>query len=325
MISIIIPVFNGEKCISECLKSLQKQEHGDFEAIIVDNNSTDGTKDIIKSFIVLDSRFKYYICKNQGVSHARNTGIEKALGEYIFFLDNDDTVRSDALKLLYIAAIKHDADIVVSNSLRVHTDYINSNYLLDKSNGVSCLIDGDEIPKFVYEKSVNYTMHNIFKLYRKDIIIKNNIRFDPDFSLGEDLLFNLQIYKKVRNLYYINKPLYIYNVTHDGLTHLYRKDFIEMKIKTTNELKNYLMENDLYDYRFYYLVINDIYALLLNEYKSENGKISNVFHLDFSKALIKSDVFKHLYFKKKVLFILIKYRITPLLWLSLKMGRKFGG
>ena len=99
MISIIIPIYNGERVIERCLSSLLKQTYTDFEVLVIDDGSTDATVQKVLSFA--DSRVRLICKKNAGVSTARNLGIENALGEYIVFVDGDDYVESSYLQALF--------------------------------------------------------------------------------------------------------------------------------------------------------------------------------------------------------------------------------
>ena len=100
-ISIVIPCYNEENNIKRCIDSIKKQSYRDFEVILVDDGSTDKTAEVIKKNIKEDKRFKYYHKENGGVSSARNYGIKKSAGHYISFIDSDDYINPDFLKLLY--------------------------------------------------------------------------------------------------------------------------------------------------------------------------------------------------------------------------------
>ena len=112
MITIIIPVYNGEKNIERCLKSIQEQTFIDFEAIIINDGSIDNTEYFVKRIIKNDKRFKLISLKNCGVSNARNQGLNKAKGNYVMFVDSDDWLEKNALQVLYDKMIKNKCDVV---------------------------------------------------------------------------------------------------------------------------------------------------------------------------------------------------------------------
>ena len=117
MISVIIPLYNTGRYIGECLDSILAQSYGDYECIVVDDGSTDDGGRIADSFALRDSRFKIYHTDNRGVSAARNLGLEKARGEFVVFVDSDDTVENSYLASL-INNYEKDIDLVVSGIRR---------------------------------------------------------------------------------------------------------------------------------------------------------------------------------------------------------------
>lgn len=118
MISIIIPVYNGEKALEQCLTSLQNQTYSDLEVLMVDDGSTDGSRKICKRFEKADSRFRYLYQQNSGVSAARNAGLAAATGDYIGFCDADDWVDSDMYAFLLELMTAHKADVAVCSFYR---------------------------------------------------------------------------------------------------------------------------------------------------------------------------------------------------------------
>lgn len=117
-ISIIVPVYNAEEWLSDALESLQSQTYPDFEAILVDDGSTDGSAHICREMCLRDARFRFITQKNSGVSAARNAGIDQAQGEWIAFMDADDVMPADALEILMLHAGKSGAGIVAGKYVR---------------------------------------------------------------------------------------------------------------------------------------------------------------------------------------------------------------
>ncbi len=111
-ISVIISIYNAEKYIGECIESIISQKYRDFEVILVDDGSKDGSGIICDRYVAEDSRFKVIHQENRGISAARNAGLEKARGEYITFVDSDDCLAKDMFDQWMKAAVKYDADIV---------------------------------------------------------------------------------------------------------------------------------------------------------------------------------------------------------------------
>ena len=111
-ISVIIPIYNVEKYLSQCLESLLNQTYTDWEAICVNDGSSDGCEEIVKQYAERDPRIKIITQDNQGLSMARNNGLKKATGDYIYFLDSDDSIHPQCLEIAYLFAKEHNADLV---------------------------------------------------------------------------------------------------------------------------------------------------------------------------------------------------------------------
>lgn len=129
-ISVIVPVYNTEKYLSKCLDSIVNQTFKDFEIIVINDGSTDGSGDIIKAYSQKYSNVYGFEKENGGMSLARNFGLSKARGEYIFFVDSDDYIAKDSLEKMYHKAKRDDLDIVVCDSINVYENkevYIHSN------------------------------------------------------------------------------------------------------------------------------------------------------------------------------------------------------
>lgn len=176
-VSIIVPCYNVEKYVGQCLDSLLKQTLTDIEIICIDDKSTDGTLSILKKYAKQDARIvvKSLAC-NSGVSVARNTGIKKAAGEYIAFVDSDDCVDCDFYERLYNAAIATNSDIARGElkSIDIHgnTDFalLNQSIMSNKYNFSCCFTTA---------------------IYRTTMIKQNGLVFPLAISMGEDIFFLL--------------------------------------------------------------------------------------------------------------------------------------
>ena len=118
-ISVIVPVYNGEKYLLECLQSIQKQTFSDWECICVDDGSRDESLSILQGIAQKDARFRVISQPNGGVTSARQNGVEHATGEYISFVDCDDVLPPDALEVLIRRKEEYDADIVIGNWMTI--------------------------------------------------------------------------------------------------------------------------------------------------------------------------------------------------------------
>ncbi|MBO6271731.1 glycosyltransferase family 2 protein [bacterium] len=164
--SIIIPVFNAEKTISKCLNSILKQVYKNWECIIINDGSTDNSLAICKEYQNKDKRFKIFTTENKGVSAARNKGIKESTGEYICFVDADDTLNQNKLDICYKLSYLNDADIVY-HSINV---FVNNNFKTIWDNTYEGIIDIDNIVNIQY-----YFSNVLTKLYKASLIKDNNI------------------------------------------------------------------------------------------------------------------------------------------------------
>ena len=122
LISIIVPIYNVENYLRQCLDSIVSQTYQNFECLLINDGSSDNSADICREYIEKDSSFRYFEKENVGVSSARNLGIERSKGQYITFIDSDDWVDSEYLEVLYRALIEEKADIAITTYKQFNMD-----------------------------------------------------------------------------------------------------------------------------------------------------------------------------------------------------------
>ncbi len=200
-VSVIVPVYNVDKYVKRMLNCLAKQTLKEFEVILIDDGSTDDSLKTIESFCLKDSRFSVFSQKNQGVSAARNAGLEHAVGKYVAFYDPDDTVPSIALQALYKRIEEEDADIVIGVMETVEN--FRSRYALP----VRRLALNKVIDSYAPLLLTNFSLAN--KLFRRKMIEDNNIRFD-NVSYSEDGAFVLNCVTHSSKIAGCNENVYTY-------------------------------------------------------------------------------------------------------------------
>ena len=178
-ISIIVPIYNAEKYIEKCVDSLLNQTKKELEFILINDGSTDGTHDILKSY--KDKRIKYFKNKNQGIGKTRNFGIEKATGKYIIFIDSDDYIEPTACEELYNKAKEEKADVVVCDFYKVYDDGSKEDINLP-SFKTSKLKDNPN-NEFIYKTKLRYK-DSIDNLDKEIISILSSIS-----EVNDELLF----------------------------------------------------------------------------------------------------------------------------------------
>lgn len=201
-ISIIIPAYNEEKNIARCLNSVLAQTFESFEVICVDDGSTDGTVEIIKSFAEKDDRIILLKNPDKGVSSARNFGIENARGNYIGFVDSDDFIQPQMYEFLHRAVTENNCDFSVckykkTNEIKEKNfEYKTENFYPEN------FIENFDETELVFSSACT-------KLISKNIL--KDIRF-KNFKIGEDTIFNSEIYSKNSSSILVNAELYTYYI-----------------------------------------------------------------------------------------------------------------
>ena len=240
LISIIVPVYNVEKYLRDCLDSIINQTYKELDIILVDDGSTDHSGEICDSYARKDNRIRVLHTNNQGVSCARNAGIECANGDAVCFIDSDDTVDNDYIYKLVNVWIKHNYDLVICNIRDVFENRTNIKRNIEEP------LSGDF--KKDYHILVELLRGPVVKLYKMEIIKKHSIKFPVSFHISEDQLWNFEYYKYIKSYFYIDESLYSYfHRNNDSLSSLrdyksYLADLAKLKFEkdflTKNKIKN---------------------------------------------------------------------------------------
>jgi glycosyltransferase involved in cell wall biosynthesis len=199
-LSIIVPVYNSEKYLCNCLDSIAEQSFRDFELILIDDGSADSSGTICDNYAMNDGRIKVIHKENGGASSARNCGIQSASGKYISFVDSDDWLNREMYSVMFAEMQKDDYDIVICGFVMHLEDGENEYPAFDS------VCSAREFSKNVLDGGfLNGCLWN--KIYKKDIISS----FDPEMHLCEDTKFNFDVSKKAAKCRYIPDMLYHYN------------------------------------------------------------------------------------------------------------------
>jgi len=213
-VSIIVPVYNAETSLRRCVESVLGQEYADFELILGDDGSQDGSGALCDSFARADSRVRVLHKENSGVSDTRNQAIAMAQGRYLQFLDADDWITPNATKLLVRAAEEHQCDLVVSDFYRVVGDRVSPKGDIDEDGPFT----REEYAAHMMENPADFYYGVLWnKLYRRDIIEEHQLRMDPEISWCEDFLFNLEYIRHAQRFFALQVPVYYYVKTKGSL------------------------------------------------------------------------------------------------------------
>ena len=217
-VSIIIPVYNVENEVANCLESVINQTHKNLEIIVVNDGSTDGSKEICLNIAKKDNRIIYLEKPNGGLSDARNFGLEIASGDYLFFLDSDDTIDNDCIKTLYSLIEENQSDIavgqfnIVYDTGKVETGEDGTTLLLNNEQALECAL---------YDE---FSISACAKLFKRELFKK--IRF-PVGRLYEDVATTYKALFNAEKISYIGKGVYNYLIRQGSIT---RKEFNEKKL-----------------------------------------------------------------------------------------------
>ena len=216
LISIIVPIYNVENYLRQCLDSIVSQTYQNFECLLINDGSPDNSADICREYVEKDSRFKYFEKENGGVSSARNLGIERSGGAYITFIDSDDWVDSDYLEVLYNALIDENADISVSTYKRFHmADNCWYFHSFQRGYEKRVFTNQELIDEFIALDNFDFSYRYVCgKLVRRYLLDK--IAFNEMTTLGEDMELWLKLYLISNKIVYVNRDSYIYRVDNDN-------------------------------------------------------------------------------------------------------------
>lgn len=232
IISIIVPIYNREKWLRNCLESISSQTFKDWECILVNDGSTDHSLKIAQEYAANDPRFIVFSQENQGVSAARNLGLDHAQGKWVTFVDSDDEIAPDYLEILHNLGEENNADIVYGSIM-----------VYEKGNNRWSAILEDKVYDYQdedFENNFKWRITGIIKLFRHSIIKKHNVRFDSRFRFGEDLIFTLEYYLHSQRFASSSKAIYKYISREESVTPLHDRlgDF-ESEIELYNKIVSF--------------------------------------------------------------------------------------
>lgn len=211
--SIVIPCYNTAVWLEDCLESIVRQNYTDWEIILVNDGSTDNTEDIIKLYEGTDSRIRVIRQENRGVSASRNRAILEAKGDYILFLDSDDWYKDEnCLSQIKDSLHNENIDIVVfryqtvkdNGNIREHLQYF------EKMEGY--IYTGEEYLQAVLSEKEIYQWYPVLYAFKRELWIKNNIQFDPELWILEDMNILYQVILKALRIRILDRSIYQYRI-----------------------------------------------------------------------------------------------------------------
>lgn len=285
-ISVIIPVYNVENYLKECLDSVCKQTLTDIEIICIDDGSTDNSLDILKEYASKDSRIKIITKENGGQATARNLGIKEAQGEYVAFVDSDDFIESDMFEKLYVKAKENNLDMAMCKIATYdhQTEEIKDNawyYMLGVFKDFDKEIFNHKDTK---EFTCNIAVTPYNKIYKNSLLKENNILF-PEGLIFEDEKFFYDTYLRSKRISIVNEFLYYYRINRKGSTvdTIKENDFTDIIPISKFIRETFKKTNNYNDYKI--LLSNRFIHLQLARFTQTSEKYKEKFF-----KLLKSDL-----------------------------------
>lgn len=252
-VSIIVPIYNVEKYLLKCLVSISKQKFSDFEVILVDDGSTDNSKEICKKFAEKDSRFNYFYKNNGGLSDARNYGLRRAKGKYIIFIDSDDFVEKDYVSVLYEGIKTSNSEICICSFNEVDT---KGRKIKEVKVGEKNIVSGKELIKKHFTNAFNVA--NIVawnKIYRHDVF--KEVHYISGKYFEDEFIF-VPLFWNLKKISFVSNAEYNYVQREGSIT---KSKFTEKKLNDNLEFReeriNFFNNKD-----------KKLYEILIQDYKN---------------------------------------------------------
>lgn len=271
LISVIVPVYNCENYLTKCLNSIVNQTYKNLQIILVNDGSKDKSGIVCDDFAKLDSRIQVYHIKNSGPSNARNLGLEKSKGEYVYFCDSDDYMNDNMLEALYNCITKHNVNMVMCGYLQHNKNNIDIH--TGKESELVNINNSNQLIEYFFSPILNLSaLWN--KLYKRDAI--GNTRFPCDLSWGEDQVFNYSFLTNNNSFYFCKETLYNYNSKYSSLSVKLLKNYIQKTVNLCKYRQDFINNNKITDNKMIQLVywseLRPLFAGVYHESKFKTKK-----------------------------------------------------
>jgi len=343
-VSIIVPIYNVEKYLAECIESLCSQTLEDIEIILVDDGSPDNSGAICDEYAQKDTRIKVIHKKNAGVSAARNDGLSIATGDYVIFVDSDDYVPVDAYEKMYAKASEEGADVVLADLYQVKGDkeiyaqFFKESFMTDDRQFIDGLIEAnfyhtycpmppESGPAFGYGGPTT-------KLVNRNLLKNNNIEFDPSVKgIFDDIIYSAYVFAAAQSVAYITEPVYYYRLLETSITQTYKANMPEINEAIFKSWKVFLDKYDKenkYERMYSANVVRRLEQIVDRYFFSANNpkkhgeimkELSYTLREEPYKTAVNRVEYKKLIRRHKVLVVFARMKSASLLWMLYGMKR----
>lgn len=320
-VSIIVPVYNAEKYLSECVDSLLSQTIEDIEIILVDDGSTDASPAMCDTYAAQDHRVKVIHKPNGRASSARNAGIRAATGEFIAFVDSDDWISPD----MYEKMLEPNADVCLCDYVRFRGE---EQFLFSQTNISGGFYDRNQMKKDIFPHlvmdGIEYpiTISNWALLIRRSVITGNDLRYREDIHVSEDSPFGSQVLYCANSFAYLKGVhLYHYRMTEGSTSSTYKSWWWDSFLKINEEIENFFGSCPEYDFtqqiksNMFYLARAEIYYIMYDvglSQSEKNTKIRAVMGHPRVQRMMKGFDVRPYPLSFKMLYWAIRYRSVTL-------------
>lgn len=318
VISVIVPVYNVEKFLPQCIDSIIAQTFEDFDLILVDDGSTDNSGHICDDYAKIDSRLYVVHKKNEGAAVARNIGIENSKTPYITFIDSDDYIDNEYISTLFKKCDGNSVDLVLSGFKRVYVDGTIRN---ESGISLTC-INKDEIADCMFDIDQSRLLNSqCCKIFRTDIIQQNHIRFLPGLSVSEDMIFSFTYFLFCSSICSLDYEGYYYRQTHSASLSktLFNYDVYRQSVSELYRLRNEIVNSfNIKDNRYKYFIYNEylngtIWSLLPLSLLSKNQRSERISYLLENYPIAEDIKLEIKSFKSQIVYTAIQRKSRHLL------------
>lgn len=322
-ISVIVPIYNAQQWLRQCIESIVSQTHQNLDIILVDDGSSDESGTICREYADKDPRIRIISKDNSGVSDSRNMGIEAARGEYITFVDADDYLSADILAAAADAMEQAPCELCVWNVTRV----CGGTTVAEPPIPTSTIPTSTAITATVYDRCADIPLGRYFraswaKLYSTQIIKTQQIRFEPQQRLGEDALFLIEYLKHMKQICVVDSAGYFYRITDHSAARRYRTDLLPQNQQQVDKVCAYLQANPMLDTVRMRTAVTclawDVYRKLLKNQSMQNGAYTNEAQIWFelNKEILRNREVSLQYMPKSTKIVYLFNRWIPEKYIS---------
>ena len=323
LITVIVPVYNVDKYLNDCVDSLIHQTYKNIEIILVDDGSKDESGKICDDYAAKDSRIKVIHKQNEGLGFARNSGLEISTGKYVTFIDSDDVAECDLVEQLMKEVVDKDVDTCIGGFKRITED---GKAVFQESYAVE-FFSGDDVYNKLFARmlgsapdahdAIRMSVWNV--LYSMDIIQKYGIRFPSErVFISEDIVWDSEYYRYAQAVSVIGSTAYRYRITPGSLTQKYKPQMIGRICVLYNEMENRLAGDREKITRLQKQFFVNLRVCIRQEKPSISGNtqsecrknIENIFNNGTVRTVIESYPIQAIQFRQRLFLRMVKYRMV---------------